>query len=64
MLLNPPLFANILKCLALELRLGAEVEQQADFMGRGLQVVKQLGLVFIGQILSSFQFDNDGVGDE
>ena len=49
---------------ALDLGLGAEVEQKPDFIGGCFQVVQQLGLVLRGQRADGFDLDQDRAGDE
>ena len=40
---------------------GAEVDQQGMPMSRGAQISQHLGYVFIGQGLTSLQFDNQAI---
>lgn len=39
----------------------AEIDEETVFQARGLKVAKNLGIVFAGQGLCSFQFDNQRI---
>ena len=57
-------FPLIAKDLSSKLRLGSEVQQQAHFDVRGLQVIQTLGAMDIVQCVHRFQLDQYGTLDQ
>jgi hypothetical protein len=55
------LFSVIVKYLALNFGLWASVEEQADFIVRGVEIIEQLRLVLLEQGAHHFELDDDEV---